>query len=73
MKVLILQVPDARKASLKTLLAEDRPDALRARIVVAVDGRRSKILKDAIGDPKVLHTTYRVSGRLATDVTDPAA
>jgi len=63
MEVLVLQVPDARTAHLAGLLAEDRADALRARIVIAVDGRRCRTLKDNLG-PKVLKVKYRAQGAL---------
>jgi hypothetical protein len=62
MKVLIVQVPDARVAKLNRLLPDDRPEALKARVVVAVDGRHSRVIKDDVG-ASVLHVDYRVGGR----------
>ena len=69
MQVLILQVPDARTMKLDRLLAEDRADALRAQLVVAVDGRRIKVLKDNSGDESLAElVVYRANGQKVTPV-----
>jgi hypothetical protein len=62
-EVLIVQVPEARVAKLSRLHPNDRVDALKARVVIAVDGRRWRVIKNDVGE-SVLHVQYRVAGRL---------